>query len=84
MPDKMADQIREYAFDNYIKPARDAGQSEVTIRAGDVHDAMNLNSRMPAVCGALGTNKFEQEYGVKRLGRSGPGQGATAMFVFAV
>jgi 5-methylcytosine-specific restriction protein B len=84
MQDKLADQIRNFAYQRYIKPARDAGQSQVTIRAGDVHTNMGLSSRMPAVCGALGTKLFEYECRIKRIRTDGPSQGASTTYTFAV
>ena len=38
---------------------------------------------MPAVCSALGT-KFETEYGIRLLDRSGPPQGSNVFFRFLV
>ncbi len=58
----LADDIRVFTYEKYIKPARDEGRDTVTIRAGDVHDVMDLVSKMPSVCGAIGTNKFLKQY----------------------
>jgi len=80
----LADQIREYVISQIIVPARNEGRSFVTIRSGDVHAAMNLNNRMPAVCGAIGSNKFLQESGTKLVSRKGPNQGSTVEWVFEI
>ena len=80
----LANQIRQFAFQNYIAPARQSAQAQVVIRAGDVHEAMRLTSRMPAVCGSLGTNLFQQQYGIALIGRQGPNQGANVFFTFRV
>ncbi|TET89625.1 MAG: hypothetical protein E3J35_09455 [Methanomassiliicoccales archaeon] len=80
----LADEIREYANQNYIDPARNRGGVEVTIRAGDIHKRIGLSSRLPAVCGALGTNKFEKQYGVRLVGRKGPNQGSNVFFTFKI
>ncbi len=80
----LAGRIRAYAFEHYVKPAREAGQTEVTIRAGEVHDRMGLKCRLPAVCAALGTQTFEHRYRVKRLRTEGPMQGASTTFTFEV
>jgi len=80
----LADQIRDFAFRRYIEPARKQGQKTVTIRAGDVHSEMRLGQRMPAVCGALGTDKFQAEYQVELIDRKGPNQGANVFFTFKV
>jgi hypothetical protein len=33
----LADEIRDFAYKRYIQPARQRGERQVTIRAGDVH-----------------------------------------------
>jgi len=80
----LADQIRKYVIDQIIIPARIEGKRHVIVRSGDVHKAMKLNSRMPAVCSAIGSNKFLQESGTKLISRKGPNQGATVEWVFEV
>jgi hypothetical protein len=47
------DDIRKYVFNDLIQPAIGQGLQEITIRAGDVHSALRLISRMPMVCSAL-------------------------------
>jgi 5-methylcytosine-specific restriction protein B len=52
-----ADRIRQFVIDRYIEQARALGRSEITVRAGDVHQAMGLANAMPAVCkNACGEN----------------------------
>src|SRR5436305_5781482 len=48
-----ASKIRQFVFEHYIAPATTKGIGEVTIRAGDVHQDMNLANAMPAVCSAI-------------------------------
>jgi 5-methylcytosine-specific restriction protein B len=78
-----ADRIRHFVLDHYITPARGKGHSTVTIRAGDVHREMCLANAMPAVCGAIGTKKFEEFAGVSAIERTGPAQGANVYFRFS-
>ena len=78
----LADKIREYVLNEYIKPARRRGESTVTVRAGDVHKAMGLVNRMPAVGGALGAAKFENYANVRRIKSEGPHQGANLRLTF--
>lgn len=77
-----AGQIRAFANQRYLTPARASGKPEVTIRAGDVHNALGLKSRMPAVCGAIGANKFQHDDRLKLIQRKGPTQGANVFFTF--
>lgn len=80
----LADEIREFVFQKYIEPARKQGERTVTVRAGDVHEQMRLSGRMPAVCGAIGTQKFQETYGVRQVKREGHTQGANVFFTFEV
>ena len=78
----LADRIRRFAFDTYVVPASGSSGAEIRIRAGDVHKAMRLSGRMPAVCAALKSLIFRREFGLELLGRSGPPLGANVEFVF--
>ena len=78
----LADEIRKFVYEKYIRPACERGKKRITIRAGDVHREMGLVSRMPAVCSALGARKFESMYDVKLVRREGPTQGANVYFTF--
>ena len=77
-----ADSIRDFANEHYIQPARERGERQVTIRAGDLHDDMRLPGRLPAITGALGANKFCTEYGVRRVSVEGPINGANCFWTF--
>lgn len=78
----LADEIRSFVIDQIIIPARVSEKRYVIIRSGDIHRAMNLNSRMPAVCSAIGSNKFLEQSKTKQVSRKGPNQGATVEWVF--
>lgn len=80
----ISDDIREFVYERYIKTARESGQITITVRAGDVHKQMGLKNRLPAVCSAIGTQKFQDEYKVKLLKREGPSNGANMFFTFEV
>lgn len=81
---KLADQIRQYVRVQLIEPARVAGRRQVKVRAGDVHAALDLENRMPAVCGALDAGRFSDEARVTLVRRSGPKQGANAEWIFGL
>jgi len=80
----VSDDVRNYCIEHYVKPARKANKNEVTIRAGDVHSAMNLSQSLPLVCSALGTNIFEQMANVERLSIIGPSNGASTLFQYKI
>jgi 5-methylcytosine-specific restriction protein B len=81
---KLADRIRGYVIDELITPARQAGQGQITVRAGDVHQNLGLDNRMPAVCGALDAAKFYDQARVTLIQRNGPHQGSTAEWVLGL
>lgn len=80
----LADEIRDFAFRTNISPARRDGMKTASINAGAIHDAMGVKQRMPAVCGALGTIKFQRDHNIRLVQRTGPNQGASATFIFEV
>ena len=80
----LADKIREFANENYIELARKRGEREVSIRAGDIHRDMELHGRLPAVCAALGSNKFLDEAGVERVAVDGPLNGSNCVLTFQI
>lgn len=79
-----ADQIRQFVRSRIVDPARNKGDKIVRVRAGDVHSAMGLINRMPAVCGALDADAFLTQGQVTLVSRSGPKQGANAEWVFGL
>lgn len=83
-PQSSADRIRAYIVEHYLEPARANGVREIEIRAGDVHKEIGLNNRMPAVCSVLDGKLFREQSGLELIDRSGPSQGANAVFRFRV
>jgi hypothetical protein len=79
-----ADRIRQFACDHYVAPARRDGLAEITIRAGDVHRDMGLANAMPAVCSAIGGNRFAHMANVRLAQRTGPANGANVYFRFTL
>lgn len=77
-----ADMIRAFALKHYVQEARLAGASDFTIRAGDLHREMGLSNAVPAVCSALGSNKFALSGKVRIVERTGPKFSTTTCFHF--
>lgn len=75
-----ADTIRQFVADNFVEPARLSGDASFSIRAGDVHKAMDLANLMPAVCSVLGGRKLLRAAGITLVSREGPMNGANATF----
>lgn len=80
----LSDKIRAFVFDEYIRPARVKGKRQIELRAGDIHRKMRLDSRVPAVCSAIESRKFQVEYRVKLINRKGPHQSTTTCFTFEI
>ncbi|TWB50891.1 AAA family ATPase [Bradyrhizobium sacchari] len=77
-----ADDIRHFVRVNLIEPARARGDSSISIRAGDVHKEMELSNALPAVCSAIGSDKFLAEAAVLLAAREGPQNSTTTTFKF--
>lgn len=79
-----ADDIRRFVRLNYIEPARVCGDEAVSVKAGDVHSAMQLSNALPAVCSAIGSDKFLAEAAVSQIARDGPLNSTTTLFTFGI
>jgi len=77
-----SDQVRKYAYEHHIVPARIAKRPTVTFTSGQIHEALGFSNRFPCVCDALATKKFEDTYGVKRMSITGPQRSSTTTFTF--
>lgn len=80
--ESQADRIRSFVLKEIVEPARRAGQSQVVVRAGDVHKRMGLQDAMPAVCSAIGSTKFQALAAVRLVRREGPENSSTTEFTF--
>ena len=76
--------IRLYVIKNHIAPARAAGEMEVHIRLGDIHQGMRLRNPLQSVRSALSTKVFQKEAGVELLTRIGPRDGASTLCHFQI
>ena len=81
---QQADTIREFACRHYVEPARKAGKKQLTIRMGDVHSAMGLKDKLPAVCSALQASKFQTDCRLALLNQDGPLQGSNRVLTFEI
>jgi hypothetical protein len=79
-----ADDIRRFAKEHYILPAKKRGDGSISVRVGDVHREMKLASLMPAVCSALKAKTFLEENDLKLESWQGPpsGQSSTVVYTY--
>lgn len=78
---RLADEIRTFICEEYISHARNEGKKEISIRAGDIHQAMGLSNRMPAVCSALKSKNLREIGQIEIKQIKAPPKGAGANFV---
>jgi hypothetical protein len=84
-PMRLADQIRNYARDQYVEPARVRHERRFSIRSGDVVRNMKLiGGRVPAVCSALKTREFLEANALRLISHTGPesGQSTTVIYTY--
>lgn len=84
MKHTISDEICEYAKAHYVRPARQHGKHELTIRAGDVHRDMKFTNRLPLVCSALQAKAFETLSRVRLLEQLGPHAGSNRTLKFEI
>ncbi len=79
-----ADQIRMHATEKYVLPAHRQGRKRFSIRVGDVVRELKMVGRVPAVCSALGGNKFLLSNGLRLADTTGPksGQSTTVTYTY--
>lgn len=82
MADSDAGRIRQYALKHFVEPARERGAASVTIRAGDLHNALGLSNAHANVCQALRGRLFRNLAGVGEPTVTGPENSSTTTFVF--
>ena len=79
-----ADRIRQHALDAYVTPARQRGDLSVTIRAGDLHNALGLSAAHANVCQALRGRRFLELAGLGQPTVTGPENSSTTTFTYAI
>ena len=83
MPRGDAARIRAHVVE-LADDARAAGETGITVRAGDVREALELDygHAVIDICQVLGTRKFQEKAGVELVARRGPGHGLNSVFEF--
>ena len=81
---KLEDSIRAFIAQEYIQPARNAGENQVSLQVGDVQQAMKLESNLAEIARVLSSLEFEAYAGVRLLRRRGPHMGGNQSFLFEI
>lgn len=79
-----SDIVREYAIETYVAPARRRGESTFSVNVGAVHKALHLGNRVPLVCTALESQKFQKKNHLRLISKNGPpsGQSTTVTYTY--
>lgn len=79
-----ADAVRKYAKVTFVTPARQKGDKRVSFNARQIHQALELSSSYPLVCGAIDAHAFEEFARVKLVKREGAKNGVSADWTFKI
>jgi hypothetical protein len=63
----LSETVLQYVRSNYVHPARKQGAKIVEVKAGDIHSGLRWSRRVPLVCSALTSQKFQNTVGVKLI-----------------
>lgn len=77
-----ADRIRLCALNYYVEPARESRAAEVVIRASDLSRDMGLRDAFPAICSALGGEKFQKLASVPAPAHTLPNPSSSTAFTY--
>jgi len=77
-----ADRIRLCTRNYYVEPAREKGATEVAIRASEISRDMGLRDAFPAICSALGGEKFQKLANVPAPTHTLPNPSSSTVFTY--
>ncbi len=77
-----SDRIRQYALEHYVQPARARGERSLSIRVGELHNALGLKQAHPNVCSTLRGQKFLAMANLRAPTHSGPDTSSTTVLIF--
>jgi len=79
----LSETVLQFVRANYVDPARLRGQATIEIKAGDIHSGLRWSRRVPLVCSALSSQKFQSAVGVKLLGtKDAPPSGLSTRTIY--
>jgi hypothetical protein len=79
----LSETVLQYVRAKYVHPARAHGQAIVEVKAGDIHSALQWSRRVPLVCSALSSQKFQNAAGVKLIGtKDAPPSGLSTRTIY--
>ena len=81
---KLSEEVQRHVQEAYVNPAQQRGETNIRIKAGDVHRALHWVNRVPSVCTTLSSKKLQRETGLELIAKEGPpsGFGTRAEFFY--
>jgi hypothetical protein len=82
----LSEEVQQYLNANYVAPARTRGQTNIEVKAGDIHCKLGWSRRVSLVCAALSSKKLQRKVGLRLTEKEGPpsGQSPTVVFHFEI
>jgi hypothetical protein len=77
-----SDRVREHVKKKYVNPAKKAGKKSLSIRAGDIHRELGFLRRIPVVCSALRSRKFQKKCNIELAYVDGTNNTTTTTFTY--
>ena len=77
-----SDRVRDHVKRKYVDPAKKAGKRSLSIRAGDIHRELGFLRRIPVVCSALRSRKFQKNCNIELAYVDGHNNTTTAKFTY--
>ncbi|MCK5203691.1 MAG: hypothetical protein KAR15_07460 [Desulfobacterales bacterium] len=77
-----SDRVRDHVKRKYVDPAKKAGKESLSIRAGDIHSELGFSRRIPVVCSALRSRKFQKNCDIELAYVDGHNNTTTVKFTY--
>ena len=79
----LSETVLQFVRANYVYPARQRGSTIVEVKAGDIHNTLRWSRRVPLVCSALSSQKFQNAVGVRLIGtKDAPPSGLSTRTIY--
>jgi hypothetical protein len=78
----LSESVLHFVKEHHVRPARAQSQSIIEVRAGEIHTGLRWTRRVPLVCAALNSRKFQRAAGLQLIEKSGPPSGQSTTMVF--
>ena len=79
----LSETVLQFVRANYVHPARQRGNRTVEVKAGDIHAGLHWSRKVPLVCSALTSQKFQNTVGVRLIEtRDAPPSGLSTKTIY--